>query len=78
MHHRRQHKQAAVAQPGLTGLKLKTPSDDTVSGMQHHGHQVSVEDIRLCAYQKWVRKGKPSGDGTRFWLDAEKELTDGR
>ena len=32
------------------------------------------DDIRLRAYRKWERAGKPSGDGIRFWLEAEQEL----
>lgn len=32
------------------------------------------EDIQLCAFHKWEAAGKPTGDGVRFWLEAEKEL----
>jgi hypothetical protein len=32
------------------------------------------EAIRMCAYRKWEAAGRPSSDGVRFWLDAEKEL----
>jgi Protein of unknown function (DUF2934) len=34
----------------------------------------SGEAIRLCAYRKWERAGKPAGDGIQFWLEAEREL----
>ena len=40
----------------------------------HQGQSVREDDIRLLAYQKWERAGKPPGDGVRFWLEAEKEL----
>jgi hypothetical protein len=40
-----------------------------------NGQPVSEEAIRLCAYCKWEAAGKPDGDGVRFWLDAEKELS---
>lgn len=46
----------------------------------HQDHSlpvVSVEEIRQCAYQKWERAGKPSGDGAQFWLEAEQELVNG-
>jgi hypothetical protein len=36
---------------------------------------VSKDVIRLRAYQKWESAGKPGGDGIRFWLEAEKELS---
>jgi len=31
-------------------------------------------DIQLCAYHKWEAAGRPTGDGVRFWLEAEKDL----
>ena len=42
-----------------------------------HAASVSADDIRLCAYGKWERAGKPSGDGVQFWLEAERELMHG-
>jgi len=39
---------------------------------------VSVEDIRLCAYRKWESAGKPTGNGIQFWLQAERELVQGK
>jgi hypothetical protein len=39
------------------------------------GKPVCAESIRLCAYQKWEAAGKPDGDGTRFWVEAEQELS---
>jgi hypothetical protein len=32
------------------------------------------EDIQLRAFHKWEAAGKPTGDGVRFWLEAENEL----
>ncbi|MDB5310866.1 MAG: hypothetical protein JWO38_5068 [Gemmataceae bacterium] len=32
------------------------------------------EVIRVRAYQLWIAAGRPEGDGTNFWLDAEAEL----
>jgi hypothetical protein len=32
-------------------------------------------DIQLCAFHKWEAAGKPTGDGTQFWLEAERELS---
>lgn len=41
----------------------------------HNGHLVLEDAIRLRAHEKWEAAGKPNGDGVRFWLEAEKELT---
>jgi hypothetical protein len=32
------------------------------------------EKIAQRAYEKWVQRGRPHGDGVQDWLDAEKEL----
>lgn len=29
--------------------------------------------VRKMAYQKWELAGRPAGDGTPFWLEAERE-----
>jgi hypothetical protein len=39
-----------------------------------NGKPVGEGEIRLRAYQKWEAAGKPDGDGTEFWLEAEREL----
>ena len=46
----------------------KAPNAQLVSRL------VSADDIRLCAYEKWESEGKPTGDGVRFWLEAEQEV----
>jgi hypothetical protein len=35
---------------------------------------VSEEERRFRAYLKWEAAGRPEGDGSRFWLEAEQEL----
>ena len=32
-----------------------------------------LNDIRDRAYEKWAAAGKPAGDCSRFWLEAEQE-----
>ena len=32
------------------------------------------EEIRFRAYLKWEAAGTPAGDGSKFWLEAEREL----
>ena len=35
----------------------------------------NVQDqIRLVAYRKWEKAGRPPGDGANFWCEAEKEV----
>lgn len=60
--------------------KPPTPTEAAVAsrGNDHTAKLVSDEDIRLAAYQKWERAGKPAGDGVQFWLQAEQELMEGR
>ncbi len=38
------------------------------------GSRPTPDEIRQLAYEKWEAAGKPSGDGSDFWLQAEKEL----
>ena len=35
---------------------------------------VSEDDIRQLAYRRWEEAGRPEGDGTEYWLQAEREL----
>ncbi|HLN32252.1 MAG TPA: DUF2934 domain-containing protein [Gemmataceae bacterium] len=37
-----------------------------------------LNDIRARAHQKWQEAGKPDGDNSRFWLEAEQELLQGQ
>jgi len=34
-------------------------------------------EIRVLAYQKWIAAGMPPGDGTDFWIEAEREIRQG-
>ena len=34
------------------------------------------DEVRELAYAKWEAAGSPPGDGSEFWLQAEKELLD--
>jgi hypothetical protein len=40
-----------------------------------NGRVVSEEAVRLRAYQRWEAAGRPGGDGVKFWLEAEQELS---
>jgi hypothetical protein len=39
-----------------------------------HGGVSFEEAVKVRAYQLWERAGRPVGDGTPFWLEAESEL----
>jgi hypothetical protein len=36
--------------------------------------EIDKEWVRHLAYAKWEAAGRPSGDGVRFWVEAEQEL----
>lgn len=48
------------------------------SGNLGHPSPACEDAIRLSAYQKWERAGKPPGDGVQFWLEAEQEQAVGK
>jgi hypothetical protein len=72
MTHHRKH--ATVPQSGPTGPTTATQTVVASGDKGQHAQLASTESIRLCAYRKWERAGKPSGDGIQFWLEAEQEL----
>lgn len=37
-------------------------------------HAATEEEVRRRAYLKWEAAGRPPGDGSRFWMEAEREL----
>lgn len=56
--------------------KVGTKQQAVATSAAPQNGQPTVEDeIRLGAYLKWEAAGRPSGDGTEFWLLAEKELS---
>src|SRR5271165_4797929 len=71
------HKHASLLQAGPVKPTIPTKVAVASSDNDHHGKSVSDEDIRLCAYLNWEAAGRPSGDGVRFWLQAEQELVEG-
>jgi hypothetical protein len=66
------HKHATVANPGPS--KATSTAKAAVASGDNNVPSVSTEAIRLCAYRKWESAGKPTGDGIRFWLEAELEM----
>jgi hypothetical protein len=74
----RLHKHATPADADPGQRTTLTKAVVAVSDNNHNGMLVLEEDIRLCAYQKWEAAGHPTGDGIRFWLEAEQELVEGK
>ena len=54
-------------------LDVKTPAPRLSSGAS-----VSQQEIQVRAYCKWEAMGKPSGKDLKFWLEAQRELRQGR
>ena len=73
--HRRKPTTPAHARPPAP-TRATQPATAPVE-TNHPARSVSADDIRLCAYRKWERAGKPAGDGVQFWLEAEQELMHG-
>lgn len=69
-------KSATLEPPALTSPRTQQKPIISSASLEPspNGQPVSEEAIRLCAYAKWEAAGKPGGDGTRFWFEAEKEL----
>lgn len=53
---------------------LKPRSEQAIPPADPNTLGVTADDIRQLAYRKWEEAGRPEGDGTEFWLQAEREL----
>ena len=74
MHARHQKRHAPNSSHG-TGSTVRKMVANVSVDENHNGQTVTADEIRLCAYRKWEQAGKPTGDGVRYWLEAEQELT---
>ncbi len=55
------------------------PAPGTTNGVgASHRPAVFLNDIRDLAHKKWEAAGRPPGDCTRSWLEAEQEVREGR
>ena len=76
--HKHNHKHATRPQSDPAGPTTPAQTAVIPGDGDRNARPVSAEDIRLRAYRKWEGAGRPAGDGVRFWLEAEQELTRGR
>lgn len=51
--------------------KVVTPP---VSSPTSNTFKVPHDKIAMRAYEKWIQRGRPVGNGVQDWLDAEREL----
>jgi len=42
------------------------------------GQPVSEDTVRLHAFWNWALAGKPEGEDLKFWLEAERQLLQGK
>jgi len=60
-----------------TSSVLPRPGWGEGQHLGHRGPEVTLKEIHELAFRKWVAAGKPSGDSTPFWLEAERDLVEG-
>ena len=65
-----------VATPFTRGTEA--PSRSRSDEARSRNGSLYLNDIWRRAREKWEAAGKPPGDSTRFWLEAEQELLQGR
>ncbi len=65
---------ASVQPPG----EPKAAVAPELEGQAPKARLACEETVRIRAYQKWETAGKPHGNGVQFWLEAERELGNGR
>lgn len=71
-------KLASVATPTLGDSERQVTVRFALGEPSSDGKLISKDAIRALAYQKWEAAGRPWGDGTQFWLEAERELKRGK
>ena len=65
----------APARPASARSTPAEASDSVSLGPRTPPRTEPTEDeIRARAHALWEQAGRPEGDGTQFWLEAEKEL----
>jgi hypothetical protein len=54
--------------------EVVTAANPAIVEIERKSQPVTDEAIRMLAYYKWERAGRPEGEDWRFWLAAEAEL----
>lgn len=63
---------------GVTGPKGRPGGRTTKTPTANRPPTLFLNDIRDLAYKKWMAAGRPPGDCTHFWLEAEQEIREVR
>ena len=63
---------------GVMGPKGRPGGCATKTAPANRRPPLFLNDIRDLAYKKWIAAGKPPGDCTHFWLEAEQEIQEVR
>jgi hypothetical protein len=68
-HRRHDHANATPGSQASAGKpQAKAAGNGAIS------NPLSENEVRVRAYEKWERAGRPAGDGVDFWLEAKREL----
>jgi Protein of unknown function (DUF2934) len=62
----------------VTGPKGRPGRRTTSASTVNRRPTPFLNDIRDLAHRKWTSAGRPPGDCTRFWLEAEQEIREAR
>jgi hypothetical protein len=52
----------------------KAPGHSIIQETRSSNGSLYLNDIWRLAREKWEAAGRPNGDSSRFWLEAEREL----
>jgi hypothetical protein len=55
-------------------ISASTPKEASGDAGLRKRQPIYLDEIQRRAYRKWQAAGRPGGDCTRFWLEAEQEL----
>lgn len=70
---------ATLEKPAPPPVKPVVTAIEAVSVPIGPSYASAIEDlIRIRAFEKWERAGKPLGRDVQFWLEAEEELLLGK
>ncbi len=72
------HTRATPAQSDPTGPAPATQPEVASGHKDRTATVASAEEVRIRAYRKWESAGKPAGNDIQFWLEAEKEMVQGK
>lgn len=70
------HPSSNVTQRQRSKAKMPVAGGEAQATVSPQPSVPTPDEIRRLAYAKWEAAGRPPGNGSDFWLQAEKELLD--